>query len=157
MAHLPKYEIQVKNTFLDFREPQDLFRRQTSWSPGDVASPSAGGVERLVPPTPASPKQGRPDAARSCNPCVYFASSYGCTAEACSFCHFPVCGSLLRKRPRPRKSVRETYKGILDVLFIQKEDGVTRRGQLQALAEEEPYVRSLIIGRLDAEFFSGQL
>ena len=44
---------------------QDLFRRQTSWSPGDVASPSAGGVERLVPPTPASPKQGRPDAARA--------------------------------------------------------------------------------------------
>ena len=31
------------------------------------------------------------------------------------------------------------------------QDGVTRRGQLQALAEEEPYVRSLIIGRLDAE------
>ena len=40
MAHLPKYEIQVKNTFLDFREPQAVFgvdpNREASGQTGDV-------------------------------------------------------------------------------------------------------------------------
>lgn len=101
-------EIQLKNTFLEFREPQESFSRGISWCPGDKpcselpplkgtsvsaiaeAKQAPNLADNVVNKKAQQTEEGHatPDDQiiavhrhnAKCNPCVYFASSYGCTS-----------------------------------------------------------------------------
>lgn len=68
---------------------------------------------------------------------------------ACCFCHHEPTKPV--QRHRPTKHVRDTCKLTLDVIF-QRPNDAERHRVLQYMAAEDPYVRLLIKGRLDAEF-----
>ncbi|CAK9102989.1 unnamed protein product [Durusdinium trenchii] len=157
----PELEIQVKNTFLDFREQESVtFSRGISWSPGDTPLLPAADTPNTGKAQVTEGLHATPDAAiavqkhkkhnAKCNPCVYLAGSYGCTSPACPFCHHTLAVPNQR-RGRPRKRVRDTYKNMLDAI-LQRPNDAARHMALQSLAAEDPYVRLLITGRLDAEF-----
>eukprot|EP00913_Durusdinium_trenchii_P034672 g32435.t1 len=136
------------------------FSRGISWSPGDTPLLPAADTPNTGKAQVTEGLHATPDAAiavqkhkkhnAKCNPCVYLAGSYGCTSPACPFCHHTLAVPNQR-RGRPRKRVRDTYKNMLDAI-LQRPNDAARHMALQSLAAEDPYVRLLITGRLDAEF-----
>mmetsp|Transcript_30620 Transcript_30620/g.70655 ORF Transcript_30620/g.70655 Transcript_30620/m.70655 type:complete len:213 (+) Transcript_30620:109-747(+) len=99
--------------------------------------------------TPGLPKINESHVKGECNPCVFFASSFGCAAgAACSFCHLRHMKLVTFKRPR--KQTRDKCKGQVACLFLNdKEDLVAKHHQLQSLAKSSHYMRTLIHGYLE--------
>eukprot|EP00438_Fugacium_kawagutii_P019647 Skav232820 [mRNA] locus=scaffold614:630894:648674:- [translate_table: standard] len=95
----------------------------------------------------------------TCKPCVFFASSAGCTRSKCSYCHLthtPPSGK------RPKKQIREMSKAAVQKAFetVQESEWFLAEpdalhAALQELAQDR-YCRLLIIGRIDSMLPGGR-
>ncbi|CAL1151309.1 unnamed protein product [Cladocopium goreaui] len=117
MADAVKYEISVKNTFLEFHEVQEEpLSMRKSQSCGSIKLGSGlSNVPSTVEDCQASEEGHLPlvgqDAeicnVKECKPCVYFMSQHGCDRSPCGFCHLQHASSKTR---RPRKKQRDSFK-----------------------------------------------
>jgi len=87
-------------------------------------------------------------AKKACRPCVFAASRTGCANTICEFCHDHPFSSSGR---RPRKETRERCKETVESVFTRQMDLKVRGQILQAMAQQSPYMRGIIVGRLDQE------
>eukprot|EP00435_Cladocopium_sp_Y103_P030451 s1846_g7.t1 len=92
--------------------------------------------------------RGHAHAKKACKPCVFAASRAGCANTTCEFCHDhqPSCSGR-----RPRKETRERCKEAVESVFTRQMDFSVRCQILQAMAQQSPYMRGIIVGRLDQE------
>lgn len=121
--------------------------------PSDLA-PSASAIPSIVDPMQGAMRGigGAPGhhahAKKACKPCVFAASRTGCASTICEFCHDHhfSCGGR-----RPRKETRERFKEAVASVFARQMDFNDRCQILQAMAQQSPYMRGIIVGRLDQE------
>ncbi|CAK9102158.1 unnamed protein product [Durusdinium trenchii] len=110
MSEKMDYEVEVKNTFLNFFIEEDRSPCTKTWSLGDLRPNPRSSRDREGKSTPAGDVNPVPPSLAKhplkCKPCVYFASSTGCDWSLCSFCHLNHTGS----GRRPRKQIRDAYK-----------------------------------------------
>ncbi|CAK9101092.1 unnamed protein product [Durusdinium trenchii] len=82
------------------------------------------------------------------DPCVFFASDYGCSrGNQCGFCHR---GHVRDDFMRPPKEKRRRMKQKIWQIVSQRNlDVEAIQPELQQLAQQHPYMRQLIQGFLD--------
>eukprot|EP00435_Cladocopium_sp_Y103_P041204 s156_g11.t1 len=92
-------------------------------------------------------------AAKKCTPCIHFTTKAGCKhGDACRFCHLEHTEDSKRGRHRPCKATRNQCKHLLSQMNdLYKDDPEQKRIAYQTLAEQSPYMKSLLKGVLDPE------
>jgi len=92
-------------------------------------------------------------AAKKCTPCIHFTTKTGCKhGESCRFCHLEHTEDTKRGRHRPCKATRNQCKQLLSQMNdLYKDDPEQKRIAYQTLAEQSPYMKSLLKGVLDPE------
>lgn len=88
-----------------------------------------------------------------CTPCIHFTTRAGCKhAEACRFCHLEHGEDARRGRHRPCKATRNQCKQLLAQMNdLYKDDPEQKQQAYLKLAQQSPYMKSLLKGVLDSE------
>lgn len=88
-----------------------------------------------------------------CTPCIHFTTRAGCKhAEACRFCHLEHGEEARRGRHRPCKATRNQCKQLLAQMNdLYKDDPEQKQQAYLKLAQQSPYMKSLLKGVLDSE------
>ncbi|CAJ1350739.1 unnamed protein product, partial [Effrenium voratum] len=88
-----------------------------------------------------------------CTPCIHFTTKAGCKhGEACRFCHLEHTEDARKGRHRPCKATRNQCKQLLSQMSdLYKDDPEQKRIAYLTLADQSPYMKSLLKSVLDNE------
>lgn len=147
------HEIDEIREIKQVEQAEQVEQVEQVYIPSDLA-PSASAIPSIVDPMQGAMRGigGAPGhhahAKKACKPYVFAASRTGCASTICEFCHDHhfSCGGR-----RPRKETRERFKEAVASVFARQMDFNDRCQILQAMAQQSPYMRGIIVGRLDQE------